>query len=221
MRLRRGSEASASSARETEHIAHLVSVPLLLLSAVATGFALYFLQEILVPFVVAVFFVYLLRPLVRLLRRPMGSCLPCAGDEGVRSPPCPGSSLLRAFVPPSTEAVGGAAMVDPEGGDCMRPMPVGSTPRPRKSRRARALQALRKSRCPRWFAVLVSLCVAFAIMGTIALLIADAIQEFEVRGRVAPRAIRRRPSSARACRTRTWRTTRPKRRSWLVGWKCG
>jgi hypothetical protein len=53
---------------------HIVAIPLIILSTLAVGFMLVYLKEILVPFVVAMFFVYLLRPLVELLTRPCASC---------------------------------------------------------------------------------------------------------------------------------------------------
>jgi hypothetical protein len=53
---------------------HIVAIPLIILSTLATGFILVFMKEILVPFVVAMFFVYLLRPLVELLTRPCALC---------------------------------------------------------------------------------------------------------------------------------------------------
>ncbi len=53
---------------------HIVAIPLLILSLLATGFILVYLKDILVPFVVAMFFVYLLRPLVNFLTQPFSTC---------------------------------------------------------------------------------------------------------------------------------------------------
>ena len=53
---------------------HIVAIPLIILSLLATGFILVYLKEILVPLVVAMLFVYLLRPLVNLLTRPFTEC---------------------------------------------------------------------------------------------------------------------------------------------------
>lgn len=53
---------------------HIVAIPLIILSTLAVGFLLVYLKEILVPFVVAMFFVYLLRPMVDVLTRPCADC---------------------------------------------------------------------------------------------------------------------------------------------------
>jgi hypothetical protein len=53
---------------------HIVAIPLIILSLLATGFILVFLKDILVPLVVAVLIVYLLRPLVNILTRPFAEC---------------------------------------------------------------------------------------------------------------------------------------------------
>ena len=61
---------------------HIVAVPLITLSLLATGFILVYLKEILVPLVVAVLFVYLLRPLVGVLTRPFADCCHTACLDG-------------------------------------------------------------------------------------------------------------------------------------------
>ena len=55
-------------------LVHIVGIPLIILSTVAVGFVLVYLKEILVPFVVALFFVYLLRPVVTFLTREWDQC---------------------------------------------------------------------------------------------------------------------------------------------------
>lgn len=53
---------------------NLIAIPLLIISGLAIGFILVWAEDILVPFVIAVFFTYLLRPLVDLLSMPIGKC---------------------------------------------------------------------------------------------------------------------------------------------------
>lgn len=65
---------------------NLVALPLLILSGIGIGFILVWAEDILVPFVISIFFTYLLRPLVDFLHKPFGkssrtinmkpSCLP-------------------------------------------------------------------------------------------------------------------------------------------------
>ena len=50
---------------------HLITVPLIILATCALGLILVFLKEILIPFVIAFFFVNLLRPLITLLTTPI------------------------------------------------------------------------------------------------------------------------------------------------------
>lgn len=52
---------------------NLITLPLLILSAVGVGFILVWAQNILVPFVISVFFSYLLRPIVDFLHQPFQS----------------------------------------------------------------------------------------------------------------------------------------------------
>lgn len=49
---------------------HIIGVPLLLLGCIGVGFVIVFLRTVLLPFVVSVFIVYLLRPLVNALTTP-------------------------------------------------------------------------------------------------------------------------------------------------------
>lgn len=52
-------------------VLHLITVPLIIIAVLALGFMLVYLKDILVPFVVAFFFVQLLRPLVKILTVPV------------------------------------------------------------------------------------------------------------------------------------------------------
>jgi predicted PurR-regulated permease PerM len=49
---------------------HIIGVPLLILGCIGVGFVLVYLKQVLLPFIVSVFIVYLLRPLVEWLTTP-------------------------------------------------------------------------------------------------------------------------------------------------------
>ena len=51
---------------------HIIGVPLLIMAGVTVGFVTVALKEVLLPFVISIFLVYLLRPLVNLLTTPFG-----------------------------------------------------------------------------------------------------------------------------------------------------
>ena len=55
---------------QTQSMLHIIGVPLIILACVAVGFVTVVLKEVLLPFVVATFLVYLMRPLVNLLSTP-------------------------------------------------------------------------------------------------------------------------------------------------------
>jgi len=67
------SPASLLTAKLQEELAqnfHFVTIPLMILATVAIGFMLVYLKEVLVPFVIGVFLVYLLKPWVTMISRP-------------------------------------------------------------------------------------------------------------------------------------------------------
>eukprot|EP00750_Incisomonas_marina_P022072 INCI4838.3.p1 GENE.INCI4838.3~~INCI4838.3.p1 ORF type:complete len:492 (-),score=62.89 INCI4838.3:768-2243(-) len=49
---------------------HFVTIPLMIMATVAIGFMLVYLKDVLVPFVIGVFLVYLLKPWVKMISRP-------------------------------------------------------------------------------------------------------------------------------------------------------
>ncbi|GBG32515.1 Hypothetical Protein FCC1311_087392 [Hondaea fermentalgiana] len=60
--------------RQIEATFNLIAIPLLIMAVIGVGFILVWAEEILVPFVIALFFTYLLKPLVNLLTTPLHSC---------------------------------------------------------------------------------------------------------------------------------------------------
>lgn len=192
---------------------HVVAVPLIILSLLATGFILVYLKEILVPLVVATLFVYLLRPIVNLLTQPFANC--CHSrllDDGnsytsLKEKTTPGDvdtararhermernkdrerqatrpAPKRALMP---AAIGSAAPIITSG----HPAAGSASPSGRRGpRRVKSPTRLpqgitvcrtwRFTQCPRWFGVAVALLVAFGVLSSIVLLVADAVQSFE------------------------------------------
>jgi len=60
--------------QQIEATRNLIAVPLLIMAVIGVGFILVWAEEILVPFVIALFVTYLLKPLVNVLCQPWGSC---------------------------------------------------------------------------------------------------------------------------------------------------
>lgn len=60
--------------RQIQATFNLIAIPLLIMAVIGVGFILVWAEEILVPFVIALFFTYLLKPLVNLLTTPLYSC---------------------------------------------------------------------------------------------------------------------------------------------------
>ncbi len=206
------------------------------------------LKEVLLPFVIAVFFTFLLRPLVNLLTTPFARVCPCCAVPSVLPQPRQrgrgGAGGGYSRLPPSrmgTESAesmgvpGEGAREGGGGGGARRPRAPSPAKYPRTMRgmmtricaNAQDMYHTAASaggggggsgsgsgggssgrvspspasfpldeqdcscccggaggyctftRCPRWFAVLVSLCVAMGVLGGLILMIADAIQRFQ------------------------------------------
>ena len=140
----------------------MIAIPLLILAFATIIYTLVWAEEILVPFIIAVFFTYLLRPLVDFLSRPISRC-------GVRRQ-ARGSLPTRSALGRDGDDDGEvetANLID------------------RKSRKRRAAPRSSSSRTcdrimlPRWLAVILSILVMFSCLGGLILLIIDAVQTFE------------------------------------------
>lgn len=155
---------------------HIVAIPLIILSTLAVGFILVYLKDLLVPFVVAMFFVYLLRPLVDLLTRP---CASCCHNSCIDSNSGSGEDDLRSLRR-SKEASGKSA-------SAKRRLPVSRGKTPPLHRQFWDPEELTVTfcrvctftRCPRWVAVLIALSVVFGVLSMLVLMVADAIQSLE------------------------------------------
>ena len=209
---------------------HVIAIPLLILSSLGVGFALIALRGVLIPFVVALFFSYLLRPIVNAVSTPFVQvCICCVPSRNSHSSNNPSLSSTRGRARNTTlpqhvnqnsdsnlNTVEGAAN---SGQTVSRPSraPSPQKPLPLSVRGFAARMAkspydvlytstsggenkersnsprvdiqedecgccvspCRFTRCPRWFGVLVSLCVAMAVLSGLILMIADAIQRFQ------------------------------------------
>ena len=144
---------------------NMIAVPLLILSGAAIVYTLVWAEEILVPFVIAIFFTYLLRPLVNCLSRPLGRCL--TGRYGTKHRQSTVSRSDDSDLE-TAELIG----KDTRG----RPWRGPTAPVMSGAGRCERFMAVK---CPRWLAVLLSIIVVVACIGGLVLLIVDAIQTFE------------------------------------------
>ena len=174
---------------------HLVILPLLIISLLVIVVLLYYGKEVLVPFVIAIFFTYLLRPVVNFLTTPYQKCytfIPCLchhdgvshhhHDDGVMK--------LQTFHDGDDED-------DNEENNEEDDEEVGLLTMEKKKRHAgsaggrtggrtggRALTPRLESMCfteqlPRPCAVMLVMILAVSILGGGVLLVTDAVQNFE------------------------------------------
>jgi predicted PurR-regulated permease PerM len=207
---------------------HVIAIPLLILSSLGVGFALIALRGVLIPFVVALFFSYLLRPIVNAVSTPFVQvCICCVTSRISHNSNNPSLSNSRGrsrnatlpqHVNPNSDSninTGGDGLTGPpvsrppRAPSPQKPLPLSvrgfaarmamrpydvlynssnsSTRESSNSPRAEiqeeecgcCVSPCRFTRCPRWFGVLVSLCVAMAVLSGLILMIADAIQRFQ------------------------------------------
>ena len=128
----------------------MVGLPLIFLASVSCVFVLYSGREILVPFTIAVFFVYLIRPVVNFFNKPFGHfCSACVPSH--RYTALPDSSPDEFPRRTSHE----------------------------RNHREGICSKCCALRLPRWLSVVLALFVAVGILAGNVLMIADAIQTFE------------------------------------------
>ena len=154
---------------------NLIAIPLLILSGVAIGFVLVWAEDILVPFVVSVFFTYLLRPVVDFLSRPLvcSFSLPTRlrfGGRPMREP-------SESDAPGSPQGLA-ALNLDVEHANLIE----------RQRKPARSSQQQRTQvvcgrgghvQVPRWLAILMSMLMVMALFVGLVVLVMDAMQTFE------------------------------------------
>lgn len=54
----------------------LIALPILVLGTIGLGYILVYFSDILIPFVISLFFVYILRPVVDFIHKPFDECCP-------------------------------------------------------------------------------------------------------------------------------------------------
>lgn len=174
---------------EVNNSLNLVIIPLLILSGLAVGFVLVWASDILVPFVISLFFTYLLRPIVDFLSRPLFCVLPFrfAPRTSSQSPspsPSPPPQLLTQSQP--NESVN----LDVEHASLLAstaPKARKSAPRSAAPSGGGGLSNFALSRgtthtnlqVPRWMAILMSMLFVMALFVGLFVLVADAMQSFE------------------------------------------
>ena len=130
----------------------IISASMILISAVTVGMVLIWAEDILVPFVIAVFFTYLLRPLVDILSRPCCTSSRCGKKKS-------GPKVDYAQVGEEEKAP------DVEAADVVLTV---------------TKQAWwRVSQMPRGLAVFLSLVFVLGLFVGLGVLVMDAIQSFE------------------------------------------
>mmetsp|Transcript_16407 Transcript_16407/g.19927 ORF Transcript_16407/g.19927 Transcript_16407/m.19927 type:complete len:565 (+) Transcript_16407:159-1853(+) len=186
--------------KHLQNTLNLVLIPLLLISLIGVGFILVWAEEILVPFVVGVFFTYLLRPIVEFLSKPLGSCshTDCLPRQLPRAP-----CLKRNAnsVPMKRKATHDTVATDDMDKSDIDPAEVSSLlekgnfyaddnngkAKNRSSRtasdfltnRERFYYECQRAKCPRWVAVTLSLMIAMSIFAGLVFFVIDALQAFE------------------------------------------
>ena len=102
----------------TQTTLHLIVVPLLLVGIICVGTLLIWFRDVLLPFVVALFFVYLLRAPINFFSRPFASCCCCScrgsGGGAAAPPPPPPPPHARAAL--NFELIGVDMLADADGG---------------------------------------------------------------------------------------------------------
>ena len=146
---------------------HLVILPLLIISFLVIVILLYYGKEVLVPFVIAIFFTYLLRPVVNFLTTPYQKCytfIPClCHHDGV---------ILNDDDEDADEEVGLLTAWN-ESGSAGGGSAGGSARTPRLESMCFTEQL------PRPCAVMLVMILAVSILGGGVLLVTDAVQNFE------------------------------------------
>lgn len=161
---------------------NLIAVPLLIISVICVGFILVWAREILVPFVIALFFTYLLKPFVRFLRQPWGTC----GKDNFllffSSVICRRRDIPRRIKEPNSAVIEEQEFLFDESSEGIelsnfnRENVVAAS---RSGRDVTARWQCRNAKCPRWIAILICMIFVFGFFTGVVVLIADAIQTFE------------------------------------------
>ena len=156
---------------------HLVILPLLIISFLVIVILLYYGKEVLVPFVIAIFFTYLLRPVVNFLTTPYQKCytfIPClCPHDGVRRRHHDGV-ILNDDDEDADEEVGLLTMEKKRNAGSAGGGSAGGS-----ARTPRLESMCFTEQLPRPCAVMLVMILAVSILGGGVLLVTDAVQNFE------------------------------------------
>ena len=191
--------------QELKRSLNLIAIPLLILAVIGTfgraiqrpsavlltlglrfagiGFLLVWAEDILVPFVVSIFFSYLLRPIVDFLSRPLGTC------HHVKMPKACLRRRARALDPvvsasentdlPPVESIELATLLGEERKASDDDDNNGKTKLKSKATVRRRFDDCLHAKCPRWLSVIFAMLIVFAAMIGLVVFVIDALQQFE------------------------------------------
>jgi predicted PurR-regulated permease PerM len=180
---------------EVRRALNLIIVPLLILSGCCIGFVLVWAEDILVPFVISLFFTYLLRPIVDFLSRPLGSltvpCCKCprfltratksnSKSESNEDPPLNTDvELTNLLESGKTRRVGGGGTTTQGNSSSSS---SNASRRSSSSAKDNAMTACGRAgaiQVPRWLAIFLSMLLVMAMFVGLVVLVMDAMQTFE------------------------------------------
>ena len=157
--------------RELRSSLNLVAIPLLILSGLAIGFVLVWAEDILVPFVISVFFTYLLRPVVDFLSRPLVCTISLPARLRWKGGRDPSES--------DTGSAGGGPQNLSLNADVEHTTLI---EKQRKQNRVKPQFSCGRAgyvQVPRWLAILMSMLMVMALFVGLVVLVMDAMQTFE------------------------------------------
>lgn len=159
---------------------NLIAIPLLILSGVAVGFVLVWAEDILVPFVISVFFTYLLRPVVDFLSRPLVCTIGVPNRLRFWNMNSENPSLSQGAPAGISANAGGKTMYeDLELANLLnQKQRKGSKPSNARFGRIGCGQG-EGIQVPRWLAILLSMLLVVALFVGLVVLVMDAMQSFE------------------------------------------
>mmetsp|Transcript_9309 Transcript_9309/g.15147 ORF Transcript_9309/g.15147 Transcript_9309/m.15147 type:complete len:507 (+) Transcript_9309:522-2042(+) len=185
--------------KEIQQTFNLIAIPLLIMAVIGVGFILVWAKEILVPFVIALFFTFLLKPFVDLLSQPFGSCADAKCFHFFNAAACrrrtedpvrkdSSSDVHLSFEQDDDGVAKGevelSSLIDKSDelrsrGAGKAATPKSRTPSSRKYSNTGVCFRCRHAKCPRWLSILVCMVLVFGFFTGVVVLIVDAIQTFE------------------------------------------
>jgi predicted PurR-regulated permease PerM len=155
---------------------NLIIVPLLIIAGCSVGLVLVWAEDILVPFVISVFFTYLLRPMVDFLSQPISTwccVLPARFRSKSDDDAAASDSAGQAMDETLNDNVELANLLEAGAG--------GVRVQASRLRRRARIRCGRFAglQVPRWMAILLSMILVMALFVGLVVLVIDAMQSFE------------------------------------------